>query len=167
MQGCLSSALFGLLLYVASWFVLHSIAHCQAEPSRNPLQLDLSAECAPEVELRRRTLTVEGAPGIWFAEPVAACMAGQLRAVPVLIELVELYMHRAEESDAMIDALKRQLELGREIEDRLDASLEVALRRQREAEESRSRLSRRPALWFALGVVSTGALMFAAGAARR
>lgn len=129
--------------------------------------IDLSRECAPEVEHRRQALSIDGAPGIWFAEPVAACMAGRLRAVPVLVELVELYMHRATESDAMIDALKRQLELGREIEARLDASLEVALRRQREAEESRDRLSRRPALWFALGVVSTGALMFAASAARR
>lgn len=129
--------------------------------------LELSPECAPEVEHRRQALTLEGVPGIWFPEPIAACMAGRLRAVPVLVELVELYMHRATESDAMIDALKRQLELGREIEARLDASLEVALRRQREAEESRDRLSRRPALWFALGVVSTGALMFAASAARR
>jgi len=167
MQGCLSSALFGLLLYVASWFVLHSIAHCQSEPSRNPLQLDLSAECAPEVELRRRSLSVEGAPGIWFAEPVAACMAGQLRAVPVLIELVELYMHRAEESDAMIDALKRQLELGREIESHLDASLEVAQRRQREAEESRDRLSRRPALWFVVGMATAAVTVIAVNAARR
>lgn len=129
--------------------------------------LELSAECAPEVEHRRQALSIDGVPGIWFAEPIAACMAARLRAVPALVELVELYMHRATESDAMIDALKRQLELGREIEARLDASLEVALRRQREAEESRDRLSRRPALWFALGVVSTGALMFAANAARR
>lgn len=129
--------------------------------------LELSPECAPEVEHRRQALTLEGVPGIWFPEPIAACMAGRLRAVPALVELVELYMHRATESDAMIDALRRQIELGREIEARLDASLEVALRRQREAEESRDRLSRRPALWFALGVVSTGALMFAANAARR
>jgi len=129
--------------------------------------LELSPECAPEVEHRRQALTLEGVPGIWFAEPVAACMAARLRAVPALVNLVELYMHRATESDAMIDALRRQIELGREIESHLDASLEVALRRQREAEESRDRLSRRPALWFALGVVSTGALMFAASAARR
>lgn len=129
--------------------------------------LELSPECAPEVEHRRQALTLEGVPGIWFPEPIAACMAGRLRAVPVLVELVELYMHRATESDAMIDALRRQIELGREIEARLDASLDAALRRQREAEESRDRLSRRPALWFALGVVSTGALMFAASAARR
>lgn len=129
--------------------------------------LELSAECAPEVEHRRQALTLEGVHGIWFPEPIAACMAARLRAVPALVELVELHESRAAASDAMIATLQRQLAIGREIETHLDASLEAALRRQREAEESRDRLSRRPALWFALGVVSTGALMFAANAARR
>lgn len=148
-------------LYLLSFLVLSPV------DIELPTLEELSTECAPEVELRRKTLMVDGQLGIWFAEPVAACMAGRLRAIPPLLSLVELYEARIKEEDERVAALRRQLELSYAIEERLTASLDHAMRAKREAEESRDKISRRPALWFALGVVTTGALMFATTVVRR
>lgn len=159
MQGCLYNAGAGLLLYVASFFVLHSIAHCQDEERIElPSLVELSTACAPEVELRRRSLTVEGHPGLWFAEPIAACMASRLALVPELRKLVTVLELRVERTDAHVVLLERQLELSREIEAELDRALERA-EKQRERSE---RWSRRPGLWWAVGVVSAVVLQVVA-----
>lgn len=164
MNGCLSSGALGLALYVASWFALHAVAHC--EPSGNPGELpslaELQSACAPEVELRRRALTVEGAPGFWIAEPILACTASRLALLPELRQLVTLYAERARESDARAALLTRQLDLGREIEARLEEALAAAVARANEAEERSARWHRRPALWWGVGVVSALALQIVA-----
>lgn len=159
MQGCLSSALFGLVLYVASFFVLHSIAHCQAEERVElPSLAELSAPCAPDATLRRRLLEVDGVPGIWFSEPVAACMASRLSLALELRRLVAAYEERAHAADAQIALLGRQLELSREIETELERALQAA---ERSSERERRR-HRRPGLWWAVGVVSAVVLQVVA-----
>lgn len=159
MSDRLASGALGLALYVAS-LALHVTAH--AEPSENPGELpslaELQSACAPEVELRRRSLTVEGQPGIWLAEPIAACMAGRLALVPELRKLVTVLELRVERTDAHVVLLERQLELSREIEAELERALEVAVR----GRERTLRWHRRPALWWAVGVVSTVALQVVA-----
>lgn len=170
MNGCLSSGALGLALYVASWFALHAVAHC--EPSGNPGELpsleqlptlaELQSACAPEVELRRRSLALEEQPGIWLAEPIAACMSSRLALLPELRRLVTLYEGRVLEGDARAALLTRQLELGRQIEARLEEALARTLEQAREAEERSARWHRRPALWWAVGVVSTVALQVVA-----
>lgn len=159
MQGCLISGGFGLLLYVASFFCFHAIAHCQAEERVElPSLVELSTACAPEVELRRRSLAVEGRPGLWFAEPVAACMAGRLALVPELRKLVTVLELRVERVDAQAALLARQLEVSREIETELESALERAAKMQTRAE----RWHQRPGLWWAVGVVSAVVLQVVA-----
>lgn len=157
MSDRLASGALGLALYVAS-LALHVTAH--AEPSENPGELpslaELQSACAPEVELRRRSLTVEGQPGIWLAEPIAACMAGRLALVPELRRLVTVLELRVERTDAHVVLLERQLELSREIEARLEEALTLSF------SETVPRWHRRPALWWAVGVVSTVALQVVA-----
>lgn len=156
--GCLISGGFGLVLYVASFFCLHAIAHCQAEERVElPSLAELSAPCAPEATLRRRLLEVDGVPGIWFAEPVAACMASRLSLALELRRLVAAYEERAHAADAQIALLGRQLELSREIEAELERALQAAER----ASERERRWHRRPGLWWAVGVVSAVALQVA------
>lgn len=158
MPGCFVSCGFGLLLYVASFFCLHAIAHCQAEERVElPSLAELSAPCAPEATLRRRLLEVDGVPGIWFSEPVAACMAGRLALVPELRKLVTVLELRVERTDAQVVLLERQLSLSREIE----ADLERALQAAERASERERRWHRRPGLWWAVGVVSAVALQVA------
>jgi hypothetical protein len=158
MQGCLIHALLGVALYVASFFCLHAIAHCQAEESVElPSLVELSTACAPEVEFRRRSLTVEGRPGLWFDERVAACMAGRLALVPELRRLVTVLELRVERTDAHVALLERQLALSREIEAELERALQAAER----TSERERRWHRRPGLWWAVGVVSAVALQVA------
>lgn len=158
LPGCAISGGFGLVLYVASFFCFHAIAHCQAEERVElPSLAELSAPCAPEVELRRRSLTVEGASGIWFDERVAACMAGRLALVPELRKLVTVLEFRVERTDAQVVLLERQLVLSREIEAELERALQAAER----ASERERRWQRRPGLWWAVGVVSAVALQVA------
>lgn len=48
MQGCLISGGCGLVLYVASFFVFHAIAHCQTDGRVElPSLVELSTACAP------------------------------------------------------------------------------------------------------------------------
>jgi len=157
MSGCLYNAGAGLLIYVASFFVLHSIAHCQEEMEM-PSLAELSAPCAPEATLRRRLLEVDGVPGIWFAEPVAACMAGRLALVPELRRLVTVLELRVERTDAHVALLERQLALSREIEAEFERALQAAER----ASERERRWHRRPGLWWSVGVVSAVALQVVA-----
>lgn len=128
---------------------------------------DLSIECAPEVTHRRELLTLDGDPGIWFAEPVAACMAARLALVPELYVLIDRYEAREAER-ATLDALReRRGELSAKIEDELQVALENALERARRAETDRDKFARRPMLWFALGTALATTLFIAAAAARR
>lgn len=110
------------------------------------------------MEIRRRSLTVDGAPGIWFAAPVAACMAGRLALIPELRKLVTVLELRVERADAQAALLARQLELSREIESELERALQAAER----ASERERRWHRRPGLWWAVGVVSAVALQVVA-----
>lgn len=159
MSGCLYNAGAGLLLYVASFFCLHAIAHCQDEERVElPSLAELSAPCAPEVELRRRSLTVEGQPGIWFDERVASCMAGRLALVPELRKLVTVLELRVERTDAQIALFERQLVLSREIEAELERALQAAER----TSKRERRWHRRPGLWWAVGVVSAVVLQVVA-----
>lgn len=157
MSDRLASGALGLALCVAS-LALHVTAH--AEPSENPGELpslaELQSACAPEVELRRRSLTVEGQPGIWFDERVAACMASRLALATELRQLVTALELRVERTDAHVVLLERQLELSREIEARLEEALTLSF------SETVPRWHRRPALWWAVGVVSTVALQVVA-----
>lgn len=164
MNGCLSSGALGLALYVASWFALHAIAHCEpsGESGELPSLAELQSACAPEVTLRRRALTVDGQPGIWLAEPIAACMSSRLALLPELRRLVTLYEGRVIEADARAALLTRQLELGRQIEERLEEALTRAITQAREAEERSARWHRRPALWWSVGLVSAVALQVVA-----
>jgi len=158
MSGCLYNAGAGLLLYVASFFCLHAIAHCQAEERVElPSLVELSTACAPEVELRRRSLVVDGRPGLWFDDRVAACMAGRLALVPELRKLVTVLELRVERTDAHVALLERQLEISREIEAELERALQAAER----TSERERRWHRRPGLWWAVGVVSAVALQVA------
>jgi hypothetical protein len=159
MPGCLYTGGLALVLWVVSFFVFHEIAHCQAEERVElPSLVELSTACAPEVELRRRVLEVEGVPGLWFDARVASCMASRLALLPELRKLVTLYEQRVERGDVQIALLGRQIELGKEIEAELERALDVAIK----GRERALRWHRRPGLWWGVGVVSAVVLQIVA-----
>lgn len=139
-------------------------ARCEpfTAPEQLPSLVELSTACAPEVQHRRASLSHGGQPGLWFAQPIAQCMASRLALVPELRKLVTLYEERARASDAHVVLLVRQLAVSREIETQLEEALTRAIAQAREAEERAGRWHRRPALWWSVGLVSAVALQVVA-----
>lgn len=118
------------------------------------------AECAADYEgPRRATLDHDGAPGVWFAAPVARCMLADLEELPALRERVSLLTERLDLRDDQIVRLRRIVELAEAGEARAVEALDRAVVEAREARESASVWWRSPVLWVAVGVVMTAGLV--------
>ena len=115
--------------------------------------------CAPEVtENRRAVVANEGDSGVWFHIEVARCMLGRLSALPEYARQLRLHEDRLELTDANDALLRRQVSLAVQEADAARGALEAAVRRAREAEESRDAWYRNPGFWFVVGTVVVIAL---------
>lgn len=120
---------------------------------------DVEGVCAPEVSVRRASVSHEGEPGIWFQMDVARCMLGRLAALPLYAQRVSLLEQRLQLSDERHLILRDALDIGASIETRYDLALQDAITRAREAEEAADKWYRSPTLWLVLGAVVGGALV--------
>lgn len=143
-------------LLIAVLVLMPTLATAQDLPA--PEQLE--SQCAPELDEGRRAALVHGgAPGLWFADPVARCMLARYALLPAFARHVRLLEQRIQLSDER-DALRtREVALAAEEAQLARDALEAALHRAREAEEARDAWYRHPALWTVVGVVLAGALV--------
>ncbi len=127
-------------------------------------ELDLSTElrlpCAPETALNRSAvLEHEGDAGVWYHLEVMRCMIGRLKALPRMAVELEQWEVRAAGSEALERSLTRRGDLAVEESEVARGALTAAVRARRRAEEDMYVWYRSPILWFAVGMVVTGALV--------
>ena len=127
---------------------------CEAHAQEEPELPDISAPCAPEVtENRRAVVQHDGDAGVWFQLSLAQCMLGRLAALPRYAERVSLLEERLRVGDERTALLRRQVQLAEQEAERASASLEAAMRGQREAREEANTERSLRWVWFGVGVV--------------
>lgn len=157
-----SAAAAALVLFAAL------LGHCTAHAQELPPPEAVESQCAPEVVQGRRVLiTHQGEVGIWFQGAVARCMAQRLALLPQYARYTALLEQRLSIADERHGLQERATALAREEAAEARGQLETALRRAREAEESRDAWYRSPTLWFVVGVVVTSAAAVALAAITR
>lgn len=117
-------------------------------------------QCAPDYDGPRRvTMDHEGRPGVWIAAPVLRCMIADLNELPLVRQRVTLLEEQLSVRGDQIERLRRVLELSRAIEERLEGALTASVESRSEAESRLRAWYRSPAFWYAMGVISAGALV--------
>lgn len=118
-------------------------------------QLEEAAEGAPDPA----RMASAGVPGMWFPESVARLMLCEVRELRIRrreLSLVDSELSLWERNAAIY---QEQTALAVEALETYRGIVGAAERRAREAEERADRWSRHPALWFAVGVIATGAIV--------
>lgn len=135
-------------ILIAIWLMASPVA--AAEPVQ-PIEL-----CASEVQVRRVQMTHQGQPGIWFDARVAKCMLVQLQTIGMLQAQVADYEIRAGMHGQLTLLLERQVDLAALESEKAVGALQSAVKGRREAEEALNKPGRSRALWFAVGMLTTG-----------
>lgn len=98
--------------------------------------------CFPELELRRKVISVDGNDGIWFNLPIAKCMLKDL--------------HELRATEAKLKAYEKHMDWTRLYAEAARYSVESLQQSLAKREEQLSRALawyRSPILWFALGAL--------------
>lgn len=142
-----------LILLTASTTVAQDLPPLRAWDG-GPALPDVESPCAPEVTAHRRgAATLEGVPAIWFHRSVATCLLNRIRVLPLYAQRVALLEQRLQLSDERDTLRQRQVALAAQEAAVAVEALEAAVRRAREAEESRDAWYRNPIFLLVTGAV--------------
>lgn len=131
-----------------------------SDETRSQTRIDPCSElrAASEViEAEPTRLMVEGTTGMWFPIPIARLMLCEVRELRARRRVSLLDARELSLWELRVDFTERQLELAVEARDRLEAVVDDADRRAREASEELGAWYRSPILWAVIGIVLGGA----------
>ncbi len=112
-----------------------------------------------ELEAEPTRHELEGVAGIWFPGAIARLMLCEVRELRLRRREIVLTVGEIRLWEQRVDFTERQRDLAVEARDRLDGIVVAAVRRAREAEESRDAWWRSPVLWIVVGVVVGGGIL--------
>ena len=142
------------LAWASSLAILLFALPAQAQDEGLPTAAELSTQCAPGVETNRRaSLSHNEDEGFWFHGDVSRCLLQRYSLLAPFADRVHLLEQRLQlqgERDALQE---RRVALAVQEAAVAVEALEAAVRRAREAEESRDAWYRHPAFWFVTGAV--------------
>lgn len=96
---------------------------------------------------------------VHFPRTTSDCMLARLRLLPEAMRWIDGLEDRIERDDVRIELRDREVALAAQQAEVATENLETALRRAREAEESRDAWHRSPILWFIVGAVVTAGVV--------
>ena len=127
-----------------------------AQDPELPTVLELSQQCAPEVQENRRAVVEHsGQPGLWFQREVARCLLNRVAVTVPLAERVYLLTQENERKDRRHEFQLEVTSQAEEGEQAAVGAVEAAVRGRREAEEERDAWYNSKGLWVGIGAVVT------------
>ena len=137
--------------------VLALTGPASAQDVTDPCDELRTATTDPEAEPTRYEL--EGVRGMWFPMPIARLILCEVRELRLRRRAVVLTTSELRLWEARVTFTERQRDLAVEARDRLEAVVEAATRRAREAESEVGAWYRSPILWVVVGIVVGGGIL--------
>lgn len=103
---------------------------------------------------KRKLLSWDDVPGLWFRQDIAKCILGDLKAIPEYQDRIKLLDKKLKLQTEQLDLEKEAREIAAQEADIATGHLEAAERGRRQAEEDRDHWSRSRLLWVGVGATA-------------